>query len=51
MTDKPNIPFMPERGRPPLHLREWTPAEMDQFRRMVRDAEERKRVAQSAPRK
>lgn len=48
MSEQPNIPFMPAKGVPPLHLRDWTPAEMDQFRRMIREAEERKRVAEQA---
>lgn len=45
MSEQPNIPFMPEKGKPPLHLRDWTPEEMEQFRRMIREAEERRRVA------
>jgi hypothetical protein len=40
MSPKPlAIPFMPQKGLPPFHLRPWTPAELEQAQRMVRKAE------------
>ena len=30
-----NPPFMPQKGVPPFHLRPWTPAELEQAKRML----------------
>lgn len=38
-----NPPFMREKGKPPYHLRESTPAELEQHRRMV-DKQEALRI-------
>lgn len=45
------IPFMPKKGQPPLHLREWTTEEQELFARMVSEAEAQKRVAEASRRK
>jgi hypothetical protein len=39
VNERPNIPFMPEKGKPPLHLREWTLEELERHQRMLRAAE------------
>jgi hypothetical protein len=40
MTAKPAIPFMPNKELGPLHLRPWTPSELEQARRMLRAQEQ-----------
>jgi hypothetical protein len=38
-------PFMPQKGQPAFHLRDTTPAELEQFQRMLAKAEADKREA------
>lgn len=38
-SDEPRIPFMPVKGKPALHLREWTPEEKAMFLKLKLDME------------
>ena len=54
MKDRPTIPFMPNKDLGPLHLRPWTPSEIEQARRLLRKQEQLrhamlKRFANEAP--
>ncbi len=44
-----NPPFMHERGKPPLHLRPWTPAEVALHRKMVREQERLREMLKRIP--
>ena len=39
-----NPPFLPEKGKPPLHLREWTEEERLAHMRMIAEQEKLRRL-------
>jgi hypothetical protein len=43
------IPFMRDPRKPPLHLRPWTPAEVELHRKMMREQERLREIQRRLP--